>query len=156
MSTTTKASVHLGPNYNENLEGYRNTNFEDLKNLFDITQRLILEHAAEILNVSPIDWTAPSWTRSSLLHDYVTKWTKAKVQVHTDSILCLGKMQDHSGANKKWTDQFREFQQYNFCRELLGIDGEPIDFEWNNFPGRIQERKTREELAVAKNGDPLV
>ena len=60
MSTTMKASVHLGPNYNENLEVYRNTNFEELKILFEITQMLILEHDAEILNVSPIDWKASS------------------------------------------------------------------------------------------------
>ena len=58
MSTTVKASVQLGPNYNENVEVFKNTNFEELNNLFDITQRLILEHEAEILNVSPIDWKA--------------------------------------------------------------------------------------------------
>ena len=40
----------------------------------------------------------------SLLHDQVIKWTKAKVHVYTDSGLCLGKVQDHSGASKKWTD----------------------------------------------------
>ena len=39
MSITMKAAVHLGPNYKENLEVYRNTNFEELQNLFDITQR---------------------------------------------------------------------------------------------------------------------
>ena len=77
-----EASVHLGPNYNEHLEVYWNTNFEELKNLIDITQRLILEHEAEILNVSPIGWTASSWTRSTLLHDQVIKWTKAKVHVY--------------------------------------------------------------------------
>ena len=39
MSTTMKALVHLGPNHNENVVGYRrNTNFEELQTLFDITQ----------------------------------------------------------------------------------------------------------------------
>ena len=42
MSTTKKALVHLGPNYNENLEVCRNTNFEELKTLFDITQEFDL------------------------------------------------------------------------------------------------------------------
>ena len=37
VSTTMKASVHVGPNYNENLEGYKNTSFKDLNNLFDVT-----------------------------------------------------------------------------------------------------------------------
>ena len=32
------------PNYVENLEVYRNTNFEELQNLFHITQKLMLNH----------------------------------------------------------------------------------------------------------------
>ena len=143
MSTTMKASVHLGPNYNQNLKGYRNTNFEDLKTLFDITQRSILHHADEILNVSAIEWTFSRQTRSTLLHDQVIKWTKAKVHVYTDSVLCLGKMQELSGANKKWTDQHREFQRCNDYRELIGIDGEPIEFEWNIFPGLTRHRSKK-------------
>ena len=50
----------------QNLEVYRSTNFEQLKKLFDITHRLLLEHEAEILNVSTIDWKDSSCTRSSL------------------------------------------------------------------------------------------
>ena len=57
MSTTMKADVHLGPNYKDNLEVIRNTNFEELKNLFDITPRMMLGHEAGILNVSTIGWT---------------------------------------------------------------------------------------------------
>ena len=51
MSTTMKAAVHLGPSYTENLEVYRNTNFEDLQIFFFFTQRWILDHRNEILNV---------------------------------------------------------------------------------------------------------
>ena len=49
--------------------------------------------------------------------------------------LVLGEMQDLSGANQKSTAQLEEFQQSNSFRELLRIDGEPIEFEWNIFPG---------------------
>ena len=42
MSTTMKAAVHLGNFFFENLVTYRNTNFEVLKTLFDIAQRLNL------------------------------------------------------------------------------------------------------------------
>ena len=52
-----------------------------------ITQKLILNHQAEILNVTTIDWTSPSWTRSALTHDQVITWTKAKVRVYSDSVL---------------------------------------------------------------------
>ena len=67
MSTTKKALVHLGPSYNENLEVCRNTNFEKLKTLFDITQQLILGQNVEILKVSTIEWTHSPWMRSSLV-----------------------------------------------------------------------------------------
>ena len=87
MSTTMKAAIHLGPNYVEHLDVYRNTNFEELQNLFDITQKLILNHQSEILNVTTIDWTSPSWARSTLTYDQVITWTKAKVRVFSDSVL---------------------------------------------------------------------
>ena len=49
MSTKMKASVHLGPNYNEILKVYRNTDFEELNNLFDITR-------GWCWNMKPIFW----------------------------------------------------------------------------------------------------
>ena len=77
-STTMKAKVHLGPNYNENLVKYRDTNFEELKTFFDIAQRLISNHGFDILNVSTIEWQSIPWMRSTLSHDRVIKWAKAK------------------------------------------------------------------------------
>ena len=54
MSTTMKAAIHFGENYNDNLIVYRNTNFDAFKTLIDITQKLILNQNHEILNVSMI------------------------------------------------------------------------------------------------------
>ena len=34
---------------------------------------------------------SPSWTRSVSSHDQVIQWTKAKVHVYSDSVLCLVK-----------------------------------------------------------------
>ena len=84
ISTTTKAAIHPGPNYFVSREVYRNTNTEELQNLFDITQKLILDHPAEILNVTTIDRSAPSWERSALSHDQVITWyTSRKMGLHT-------------------------------------------------------------------------
>ena len=134
MSTTMNAAVHLGPNYADILEVYRNTNFEE----FDVTQKLILNHQTEILNVNTSESRSPSWTRSTLshdqTHDQVITWMNAKVHVYSDSVLCLGKLSDHSEANRRLENQVEEFHQSNSYRELFGIDGEPIEFEWNNFP----------------------
>ena len=131
-----KAAIHLGPNYIEILQENRNTNFEELRNLFDITQILILDHQAVILNVTTIVRTAPSWARSTLTHDQVIMWTKAKVRVYSDSVSCLVKMSAHSETNRRWENQEEEFRQSNSYRELLGIDGEQNELEWDIFLGR--------------------
>ena len=44
-------------------------------------------------------------------------------------------MQERSEANQRWKSQLEEFRQSNSYKELLGTDGEPIEFEWNIFPG---------------------
>ena len=110
MSTTMKAAIHLGPTYVEYVKY-----FKKLRNSLDMTQKLILHHQAETLNVTPIDWTALSWERSTLSHDQVITWTKARIHVHSDSVLCLENMQDHSAANRRWDNPVGEFRQSNSC-----------------------------------------
>ena len=44
-------------------------------------------------------------------------------------------MQEHSEANHRWKNQVEESRQSNSYGELLGFDGEQIEFEWNIFPG---------------------
>ena len=86
----------------KNLIAGRNTNFEEIKMLFDITLRLIVENSFEIMNSSPMIQDFSPWMRSTLCHDQAIKWTKAKVNVYSDSVLCLGKMHGHSEANENW------------------------------------------------------
>ena len=69
MCSSMKAANHLGPNHLANLEVYKNTNVEEIQSLFNITQKLTLEHSEEILNVNTFDSASPSWTRSVLSHD---------------------------------------------------------------------------------------
>ena len=103
--------------------------------MFDIFLRLIVENSFEILNLSSMKHDFSPWIRSTLCHGQIIKWTKAKVHVYSDSVLCLGKLHNHSEANETWRDQFSDFQRSNEYAELYGIDGEPLEFEWNMFPG---------------------
>ena len=130
-----QAAIHLGPNYLANLEAYKNTNFEDIQSLFNITQKLILEHSEEILNVHRLESASLSWTRSVLSHDQVIQWTKAKVLMYSDSVLCLVKMNDSKGASERWEGQVEEFKMSLSCKELTGIDGETLEFGCNILPG---------------------
>ena len=101
ISSSMKAAIHLGPKYTDNLVVYKNMNFQEIQNFFCVTHKLISDHSEEILNVKSVESANPSWTRSILSHDQVMKWTKSKVLVCSDSVLCLGKMLDHSEANRR-------------------------------------------------------
>ena len=129
MSSAMLSVIHLGPNYIENLEVCKNTNFEEILSLFGITQKLMAEHSEEILNMKPIEGAAPSCARSAPSHDQVIKLTKAKVRVYSDSVPCLGKLSVLTEANPRWEGQVADFQVSASHEELLGIDGEPIEFE---------------------------
>ena len=49
------ASVHLGQNYQENLRATKNTDFEKAKQLFEISQKLILNQNEEMRGISTIN-----------------------------------------------------------------------------------------------------
>ena len=97
-------------------------------------RKLILEHSEEILN-NTIESASPSWTRSVLSHDHVIQWTKAKVRVYQIPYYAwrrwmTAKMQLQDGK-VKWKNS----KCPCLTKELLRIDGEPTEFEWNIFPG---------------------
>ena len=86
LSTTMKATIHLEENYNHNLVTNKNTNFEELKTLFDITQKLILNQKHEINHVSTIEWQCTPLMRLPVLHDKVLNLSQAKVRVYSDRV----------------------------------------------------------------------
>ena len=60
LASSMKAAIHLGPDFLTNLEIYKNTKFEKIWSVFNITQKLIREHSEEILNVKWLDYSSPS------------------------------------------------------------------------------------------------
>ena len=69
------------------------------------------------------------WWRShqSLAH--------TKVHVFSDSVLCLGKMNENPKSNIAWEERLTWFKSSPEYRALDRIDGEPMEFEWIIFPG---------------------
>ena len=122
-----KAAIHLDLRHTDNLEVCKNSEFEDIESLFNITKKLISENS-ETLNVNSIESTSLSWTRSTLLNDRALKWTKARVHVYSDSVLCLGKIHDSTEAPRQWNGQVAELRmQICFLGGPLALDGEPIE-----------------------------
>ena len=129
-----QAALHTDPSYEKNLELFRNPEFEHIKGLFGIT-RMMIEGNSEIKNVFPADVASSLGEKSVLLEEQAIKWTKARVYVHSDPVLSLGKLLGPEDAIKRWNDQVSTLKMCHAFRELEGLDGEPIDFEWKIFTG---------------------
>ena len=56
MSSTLQASVFMDKNYLDNCHSITNTNDLTLKQMFDISEKLVSEQSDEIYGVKKIDW----------------------------------------------------------------------------------------------------
>ena len=107
-----------------------------MKQIFDISEKLISEQSDEIYGVSTISWKDPSWKHLSLVGcEKVISLSHTKVNVFSDSVLCLGKMNENPQSNYAWEDTLMWFKSSSEYRALDTIDGELVEFEWNIFPG---------------------
>ena len=137
MSSTLQASVFMGKNYLEISHSIKNTrNDLTMKQMFDMSEKLITEQSDEIYGVNTINWEDCSWKYLSLIGDeQVISVLHTKVHVFSDSVLCLGKMNENPQSNIAWEDRLTWFKSSPEYRALDTIDGEPMEFEWNIFPG---------------------
>ena len=136
MSSTLQASVFMVKNYSDNWHSIKNTEDLTMKQMFDISEKLIAEQSDEIYGMKTIDWEDYSWKYLSLIDDeHVISLLHTKVYVFSDSALCLGKMRTHNQINYAWEDKLKWFKSSPEYRTFDRIDGEPIEFEWNIFPG---------------------
>ena len=61
--------------------------------MLEISEKLILGQSEEIFGVSQISWEISPWTQLSLVNDEeVISLSHAKFCVFSDSVLCLGKV----------------------------------------------------------------
>ena len=97
MSSTLQASVFMGKNYSDNWYSIKNTGKDlTMKQMFDISEKLIAEQSEEICGVNTINWGVSAWKQKSFIGDEeVVSLSRAKVNVFSDSVLCLGKMSEN-------------------------------------------------------------
>ena len=76
-----------------------------MKQMFDISEKLVSEQSDEIYGVKTINWENSSWKYLSLIGDeQVISLQRTKVYVFSDSVLCLGKMNENPQSNMAWED----------------------------------------------------
>ena len=101
---------------------FKNMQFDEIKNVFSITQRLVLENVEEMKNVRVIDSSDPSRVKPQISHPQAIKWTKAEVHVYA-------KINEPAEAIERWTGQLKDLHSTVSIQDFYGIDGEPTEFE---------------------------
>ena len=131
MSSTLQASVFMGKKYSDNMHSIKKTEDLTVKQMFDISEKLISEQSDEIYGVKTINWEDSSWKYLSLIGDeQVISLLHTRVYVCSDSVLCLGKMNETPQSNIAVEDRLTWFKSSSEHRTLDRVDGEPIKFEW--------------------------
>ena len=133
MSSTLQASVFMGKNYSDNLHSIKNT------------EKLKSEQSDEAYGVNTINWEDSSWKYLSLVGDEeVISLLHTKVYVFSDSVFCFGLMNENPQSNTVWEDKLTWFKSSSEYRVSDKNDGEPMEFEWNIFPGFTTLQLVRE------------
>ena len=103
--------------------------------MFDISAKLVSEQE-EISGLDTIGWENHSWKYLSLIGDErIINLQRTKVYVFSDSVLCLGKIFENPESNDAWEQRLGWIKSSQNYRHFDRIDGEPMEFEWNIFPG---------------------
>ena len=95
MAVTMESAVFMGKNYQKNCHSIVNTTDLTLKQMFDMSTKLVAEQD-ETSGLETIGWENHSWKYLSLIGDErIINLQRTKVYVFSDSVLCLGKIHEN-------------------------------------------------------------
>ena len=135
MSVTMESAVFMGKNFQNNQNSIVNTADLTLKQMFDISAKLVAEQD-EISGLETIGREKHSWKFLSIIGDErIINLQRPKVYVFSDSVWCLGKIHQNPESNEAWKKRIEWITSSQSYRDFDGIIGEPTEFEWNIFPG---------------------
>ena len=155
VSSTLQASVFLVKNYSDNWHSIKNTKDLTTKQVFDISAKLVSEQSDEIYGVNTINWEDSSW--NIYLWLVVKKSSVSRTQRFTyfQIVLCLAKVNQNPTSNAVWEEKLSWFKDSPQYRTLVTIDGEPMEFDWNIFPGFTTLQLVQEvQKFINRMGEP--
>ena len=92
VSSTLQSSVFMVKNYSDNWHSIKKTEDPTMKQVFDISEKMITEQSDEIYGISTINWEHSSWKYLSLVRDeQVISLLHKKVYVFSDFCIVLWK-----------------------------------------------------------------
>ena len=121
----------MGKNFSTSQSLVKNSEDLTLKQMFDVTAQLVNDQD-EINGLGRILWRKKSWTRLSLICDEtVINLQSTKVFVFSDSVLCLGRVLQHTESNEAWKNscrrRSREKLQRSWCYQLNSSGTSSLD-----------------------------
>ena len=126
MTVTMESAVFMGKNFQNNRNSIVNTTGLTLKQMFDISTRLVSEQD-EISGLETIGWENHSWKYLSLTGDERNiSLQRTEVYVFSDSALCLGKIHQNPESNTAWEERIgwiTTSQSYRVWRNRWRADG---------------------------------
>ena len=144
MSVALESAVFMVTNYLDKCHSITKSKDLTLKQTFDISARLVSEQD-EFSVLETNGWENHSWKYLSLIGDErVINLQRTKVYVFSDYVLSLGKIHENPQSNDAWEDRLGWFKTSPKYRNFDRIDSEPMEFEWNIFPGFTTLQLVRE------------
>ena len=118
MTVTMESAVFMGKNYLHKCQSIANTTDLTLKQMFDISTRLVSEQD-EISGLETIGWENHSWKYLSLIGDErVINLQRTKVYIFSDSVLCLGKILEDLQSNDAWEQRLELLKHFSKSQKL--------------------------------------
>ena len=100
------STLFLVKNYSDNWHSIKNTEDLTMKQMFDISEKLVSKQSDEICGMSTINWEDSSWKYLSLIRDeQVVSLLHTKVYVFSDSVL-------------SWKDERKSSMKYCMGRQI--------------------------------------
>ena len=125
----------MGKNYQSNRHSIANTTDLTLKQMFDISTKLVSEQDV-ISGLETIGWENHSWKYlSSIGDERIINLQRTKVYVFSDSVLCLREIQQNPESNEAWeqrsgwiksSQSYRNFDRIESRRNLSGTSSQDL------------------------------
>ena len=131
MGTTLNAATFMGKNFSTIQSVFKNHESLTLKQMFDVTAQLV-NNQEEINCLYKILSGKNSWTQLSLINDpVVINHQSTKVDVFSDSVLCLGKILPHREHKEAWKNRVAGVRVERRNRDHDVLNEESTEFDWN-------------------------
>ena len=102
IAVTIESAVFMRKNFQKNHNSIVNTADLTLKQMFDISAKLVAEQD-KISGLETIGWEKHSWKYlSSIGDERIIHLQRTKVYVFSDSVLCLGRIHQNPESNEAW------------------------------------------------------